>query len=57
MAKKKYRVYISQVNRHVIEVVAESEEEASEKGYRKWRRDYAESTVDAVEEIKEEEKS
>ena len=46
---KKYRVFIAQVNRQMIEVDAANENEAREKGYRKWRRDHAHSHVEAVE--------
>ncbi len=49
--KKKYDVFISQVNRQVVTVEAESEEDAREKGYRKWRKDFANSYVEAVEEV------
>jgi len=53
LAKKmnKYRVYISQVNQTYVEVSAKNEEDAREKGYRKWRKEYAHSNVMSVEEI------
>lgn len=47
--KKKYRVFVSQVSRQVIEVDAVNEDEAREEGYRKWRKEYAHSYVEAVE--------
>jgi hypothetical protein len=47
--KQKYRVFVSQVNRQMIEVDAVNEDEAREKGYRKWRKTFAHSHVEAVE--------
>ena len=49
---KKFKVFVSQVNRQVVEVSAKDEEEAREKGYRKWRKEYAHSHVQEVEEQK-----
>jgi len=43
-----YRVWVRQVNQTIVEVFAKSEEEAREKGYRKWRRDEAHSSVSDV---------
>jgi hypothetical protein len=48
---KRYIVYIEQVNQTYVEVNAETEAEAKEKGYAKWRREYAHSRVIAAEEI------
>ena len=45
---QKYDVFFNQVNRQVITIKAESEEEAREKASRKWRKDYAHSTIVAV---------
>jgi hypothetical protein len=50
---KKYIVYIEQVNQTFVEVAAENEEEAKEKGYAKWRREEAHSRVMSVEECGE----
>ena len=49
----KYVVYIEQVNQTFVEVTAENEEEAREKGYAKWRREEAHSRVMSVEECGE----
>ena len=51
--RKRYLVYIAQVNQTVVEVIAENEEEASEKGYAQWRKEDAHSRVIAVEECDE----
>ena len=46
MAKNsKYRVYIGQVNQTYVEVSAKNKDEASEKGYRAWRKDWAHSEI------------
>jgi hypothetical protein len=37
--KKKYRVWLDQVNRQIVEVSAMNEQEAFEKAERKWRRE------------------
>lgn len=47
---RKFRVYVEQVNQTYVEVSATDREEAEEKGYRLWRREYAHSRVRAVEE-------
>ena len=44
-----YRVYVEQVNQAMLEVNAKDADEAREKGYAKWRSDYAHSRVSAVE--------
>jgi len=44
-----FRVYVEQINQTMIEVQARDADEAKEKGYAKWRRDYAHSRVCAVE--------
>jgi len=44
-----YRVWVSQVNATYLDVKASDEEDAKEKGYRKWKREYAGSHVSAVE--------
>jgi hypothetical protein len=54
MADKKkalptFRVYVAQVNQTMVKVQARSAEEASEKGYAKWRREQAHSWVCSVE--------
>ena len=49
---KKFRVWVSQVNQCFVEVSAKSKEEARAKGYRKWLKDYAQSYVADVEEVK-----
>lgn len=53
MAKKTkkgtYRVWIEQVNQTYVDVEAESEEDAREKGYRKWRREDGHSRVSYIE--------
>lgn len=48
----KFRVYIEQVNQTFVEVEAKDATEASEKGYRKWRKDEAHSRVAGVEPVK-----
>lgn len=48
--RRKYIVYIEQVNQTYVEVEAKNEEEAREKGYAKWRREEAHSRVMSVEE-------
>ena len=47
--KQKYRVFISQVSRQMIEVDAVNEDEAREKGRREWRKEYAHPRVEAIE--------
>ncbi len=44
-----YRVYVEQVNQSMLIVQANDANEAREKGYAKWRRDYAHSSVCSVE--------
>jgi hypothetical protein len=53
MAKGKqwYRVYVEQVNATHVEVRADSEDEARERGYAKWQHDWANSRVSHAEEI------
>lgn len=46
---KAFRVYVEQVNQTMIEVHAKDADEARDKGYAKWRRDYAHSRVLDVE--------
>jgi hypothetical protein len=46
---KKYIVYIEQVNQTFVEVTAQNEEEAREKGKAKWRREWAHAKVRSVE--------
>ena len=46
--QKCYTVWISQVNQMAVEVKATDLRDASEKGYRKWRREYAHSYVTQV---------
>lgn len=46
-----YRVWVNQVNQVMVEVRARTEEEAAEKGYAKWRREQAHSTVGYVERV------
>ncbi len=55
--EKTYIVYIGQVNQAAIEVKANSEEEAREKGYAKWRREWAHSSVMSIEEQNEQVRS
>lgn len=50
--KKRYRVWIEQVNGTYVDVEAKSPDEASEKGYKRWRRYDAHSRVSAVKELK-----
>lgn len=52
MAKNsKYRVYIEQVNQTYVEVSASNEQEAREKGYRKWRKEDAHGKIMSVSKI------
>jgi hypothetical protein len=46
---KKFKVWVEQVNACSFDVVAKDEQEAKEKGYRKWRKEYARSYVTSVE--------
>ncbi len=48
--ERTFRVYVSQVNEAMVEVKARTRDEARERGYAQWRRDYAHSYVCAVEE-------
>lgn len=48
--QKKFRVWVRQVNSVCVDVDASSEDEAREKGYAKWRKEYAHSFVTCVEE-------
>ena len=43
-----YRVWIEQVNQTYVDVDARNEEEAREKGYRKWRREDGHSRVSYI---------
>lgn len=52
-SKKTFRVWVQQVNQQYVDVVAADEWEAREKGYTKWRREYAHSSVSYVAEIDE----
>ena len=47
--KKKYRVWFEQVNQSVIDVVAADREEAKEKAYKVWRKEYAVSYCSYIE--------
>lgn len=47
--RRKYRVFIAQVNQTYVEVYAHSEEEASEKAYASWRRNEGHSRVTYIE--------
>jgi hypothetical protein len=49
----KFRVWIEQVNQTWVEVSALDEDEAREKGYRKWRKEDGHSRVTYVERVKE----
>jgi hypothetical protein len=49
--KKKFRVFINQVNRCWVDVVAKDVIEAADKGYAKWRRYEAHSYVETVQEL------
>ena len=46
---QKFTVWVEQVNMERFEVKATDPEDAVEKGYRKWRREYAHSRVTCVE--------
>lgn len=46
-----YRVYVAQVNQTYVTVTASDKYEAREKGYAKWKREEAHSSVMSVEEI------
>ena len=46
---KVYRVWIEQVNQTYVDVRALDEDDASERGYRKWRRECAGARVLGVE--------
>lgn len=48
---KTFRVFVSQINQTCVEVQAKSADEAREKGYAKWRREYSHSQVCSVEEV------
>jgi hypothetical protein len=48
---RQFRVYVEQVNQTCVDVLARSEDEAYDKGYAKWRREYAHSRVSYVEEV------
>ena len=48
----KYRVWIEQVNQTFVDVEAKSMDEARDKGYRKWRKDEAHSSVCGCKELK-----
>ena len=49
--KEIYRVWVNQVNQTYVDVEATSEEDAREKGYRKWRSDEGHSSVSCVERL------
>ena len=51
---KKYIVYIRQVNQTCLEVTADNEEQAREKGRAKWRREWAHAEVVSVEKCDDE---
>ena len=46
---KKYRVWVEQVNQTWLDVEAKDKHEAREKGYKKWRKEYAHSYVSYIE--------
>ena len=46
---REFTVWVEQVNMQRFEVKATDPEDAREKGYRKWRREYAHSRVSCVE--------
>jgi hypothetical protein len=48
---RQFRVYVEQVNQTCVDVAARSASEARDKGYAKWRREYAHSRVSYVEEL------
>jgi hypothetical protein len=52
----KFRVWVEQVNQTNFEVTAKDENEAREKAYRKWRRDYGHSHVNCIEPVTKPEK-
>jgi hypothetical protein len=43
-----YRVWLEQVNQTYVDVRALDEEDARDKGYRKWRREYAGTSISSV---------
>lgn len=47
--QRSFRVYVSQVNQTMVRVLARDANEARQKGYAEWRREYAHSNVCAVE--------
>lgn len=49
--KKRYACWVDQVNQVRIEVSADNVEEAREKAYRKWRREWADGRVTYIEEV------
>ena len=49
--KKTFRVWIDQVNATFVDVKADSESDATEKGYEKWRNEEAHSCVTYVQEL------
>ncbi len=51
---QKFRVYIEQVNQTYVEVTAKTKEKAAEKGYRKWKKEDAHSSVISVSKIEPE---
>jgi hypothetical protein len=48
-----YRVWIQQINADMIDVSAQSEEEAKAKAIRQWRRDTADPVIDDVVKLSE----
>lgn len=51
--KRKYRVWIEQVNQCYIDVVAKDEDQASDKAAAKWRKDEATPQVSSVKELED----
>jgi hypothetical protein len=49
--KRKFRVWIGQVNQCYVDVDAKDLDDAYQKGYKKWKRDYAHSQVTYAETI------
>ena len=49
--KREWRVWFEQVNQCYVDVVAEKQEQAIEKAYRKWRREYGHTHATYIETI------
>ena len=48
MSEKTYRVWFNQINQTYVDVKAKDAEEAKEKAYLKWRREWAHAEVSYV---------